>query len=321
MERDKNIDNLRGLAMLAMITIHVTVLYWNDKTAHFLWDSLQWAVPVFLFCSAYLFFSRPFDFTFSSIKKYFVKRMARLFIPYYVFLGVYTIFTYFFDKQKFNLSYFVGNFFAYKSLDLNWLVLIFFELIFIFPLIALFKRKSKFVYYLFCLASLASSIYFIFVRPQQYRFIMWLPWSLIIFFTVYFIENQKKIKKLFFTGLLFMIIFAACYLLEIKLGHPLNHFSNKYPPNLYHLSYGIFSIIILYFLSFSNLLKPVQSILNFFSINSYEIFFIHNLVIFLFNWLHIKYGNWLVFFTIVIGLSVVLQIMLNKIRRYYFVKK
>ena len=321
MERNKNIDNLRGLAMLAMITIHVTVLYWNDKTAHFLWDSLQWAVPVFLFCSAYLFFSRPFDFNLSSIKKYFVKRMARLFIPYYVFLGVYTMLTYFFDKQKFNLSYFVGNFFVYKSLDLNWLVLIFFELIFVFPLIALFKRKSKFVYYLFCLASLASSIYFIFVRPQQYRFIMWLPWSLIIFFTVYFIENQKKIKKLFFTGLLFLIIFAVCYLIEIKLGHPLNHFSNKYPPNLFHLSYGFFSIIILYFLSFSNLLKPFQIILDFFSINSYEIFFIHNLVIFLFNWLHIRYGNWLVFFTIVIGISVVLQIMLNKIRSYYFVNK
>jgi len=322
MQRDHNVDNLRGLAMIAMITIHATVLYWNDKVAHFFWDSLQWAVPVFLFCSAYLFFSRQFDFSFLSIKKYFVKRLTRLFIPYYVFLGVYTLLTYFFDRQKFNLSYFIGNFFVYKSLDLNWLVLIFFELMFVFPLVAFFKKKNKLIYYLFGLASLASSVYFLFFRPGQFKTIMWLPWSLIIYFTIYFIENQKKTKKMFLTALLSLIIFAACYFIEVKLGHPLTHFSNKYPPNLYHLSYGVFSIIILYLMSSLNLFKPIQKILNFFSINSYEIFFIHNLVIYLFVWMNIRFHNWMIFLMVIGGLTVILQILLNKIKKTtrYFLK-
>ena len=320
MSRDHNVDNLRGLAMIAMITIHATVLYWNDKVAHFFWDSLQWAVPVFLFCSAYLFFSRPFDFSFLSIKKYFVKRLTRLFIPYYVFLGVYTLLTYFFDRQKFNPSYFIGNLFVYKSLDLNWLVLIFFELMFVFPLVAFFKKKNILIYYLFGLTSLASSVYFLFFRPGQFKTIMWLSWSLIIYFTIYFIENQKKTKKMLLTALLSLIIFAACYFIEVKLGHPLTHFSNKYPPNLYHLSYGTFSIIILYFLSSSGLLKPVQKILDFFSIYSYEIFFIHILLLYLFGWMNVKFSNWWTLFIVITTSTVFIQLLINKGRKLYIKK-
>jgi len=56
MDRDKMIDNLRGMAMLAMIVIHSISYFFSDKLSFLIWDYSQWAVPVFFFCSFYLFF-------------------------------------------------------------------------------------------------------------------------------------------------------------------------------------------------------------------------------------------------------------------------
>ncbi len=55
MKRDETIDTLRGMAMLAMIMLHAASYYFGSKTTFLIWDNLQWAVPVFLFCSMALF--------------------------------------------------------------------------------------------------------------------------------------------------------------------------------------------------------------------------------------------------------------------------
>lgn len=314
MQRDKTIDNLRGLAMLAMIIIHATAYFLRDKITLFIWDSLQWAVPVFLFCSFYLYYNKVKTFDKENILPYFKKRFSRLLIPYYVFLLVYFLLVYFLDPRKFNLNYFSANVFLYGGLDLNWLPLLFFYLSFLMPLLLLLEKK-KIWFNLWGFLSIVSSIVFIFYSPFKSRTIMWLPWSTFIFFTLFFIRNEKNWKRLFYAALVFGLIFIVTRLIEIKIGHNLTHFGNKYPPTLYHLSYGVVSVIVLYWLSKKNVFTFLgfDKFLNFLSVNSYPIFFTHSLAIFLFIWLKIKFPNWFTLFLGISSVSFLTQIILNKL--------
>lgn len=312
MERNKNIDNLRGLAMLAMIVIHATSYFLRDKTAFYIWDLSEWSVVTFLFCSAFLFFNKKFSLDIKSTVNYFKKRIFRLYPTYFFFLLFYFPLAFHFEKQKMNPSYILQNIFFIGGLDLNWLVLIFFEFMIVFPIVYFFKTKNKFLYYAYLGLSFASSIYYLFVRDWNYRFIMWLPWSLVVYFTIYFIDNIKKYKKLVSLFILSTLAFVATWLLLSKLGHNLGQYENKYPPNLYHLTYGIFSTMILYWLSVKNVFGFLKfdRFLNFLSVNSYPLFFIHNLVIFVLTWERIQFTNWIQFFLAISAISFLAQIIL-----------
>ena len=115
------------------------------------------------------------------------------------------------------------------------------------------------------------------------------------------------------------LFFLLYYLLPIfvlkPLGHTLYMYNNKYPPNLYHLAYGVFCVNILYMLSqwrfFSNYV--IQTIIHFFSVYSYTIFFIHILVIYVVTKFFHFHFNWVTFFFAVTVITVAVQLLFNKI--------
>lgn len=307
--------------MILMIIIHATAYFLKDKTASFLWDTSQFVVPVFIFCSVYLFFKKNVLVDRKNIFSYLKKRISRLFVPYYIFLVLFFLSMIFVGHKIPSLSYVSKNIFLYGGLDLNWLPLLFIYVTLLNPLISCLKNK-KVLFYLFFAISLISSVFFIFTKAN-YRAVMWLPWSLLIFFTIYFVNNEKNNKKIFYVFLISLITYGLTYYLESRIGHTLNHYTNKYPPTIYQISYGIFWTIFLYRLSELNLFKvlKLESIFNFFSNYSYEIFFIHNLILYLFGWMNIRFSSWIIF-TIAIGVPTVLgQILLNKIRSHYFIKR
>lgn len=312
MERDKSIDNLRGLAMFAMMVIHAISYFFSDKLSFYIWDYSQWAVPVFFFCSFYLYFKNPKKI---MILPYLKKRFSRLFIPYYFFLLFFYFLLYWFDKKSFfNFGNLLSNIFLYGGLSFNWLVLVFTYFIFLMPFI-LWLEQYKYYFYGFFILSITSSVYFIF-SPMNYRLIMWLPWSVLAFFTIFFIKNEKNWKKLFLAAVSSIIIFFILRAFEIKIGHNLTQFENKYPPTLYHLSYGIFSIIIIFWLSKKNLFSyfNFDKLLNFLSINSYSLYFIHILIMYSLSWINLKTNHWFTFFLIIISVSSTIQIFLNWIK-------
>jgi len=313
MKRDKTIDTLRGLAMLAMIVIHASSYYLKDKIAFLIWDNLQWVVPVFLFCSLYLFYERTKQFVGFDWLAYFKKRLTRLLIPYYYFLLVYFPLLFFFERKKFNFNYFLANVFLYKGVDLNWLVLLFIYLMILMPIVLLIK-KNKILFYGLFILSFLSSIYFIF-KPLNYRAVMWLPWTFYIYFTTFFLKNKTKTKILLLIGLLSLIIFAVLRIVENNVGHNLTQYGNKYPPTLYHLSFGIFWIIVLYWLSQKNIFSfmKLDKFLHFLSVNSYTLFFIHLGVILMIGWLHFLPSIWPLFFLEIMGVSLIIQVGLNKL--------
>jgi peptidoglycan/LPS O-acetylase OafA/YrhL len=316
MNRDKNIDNLRGLAMFSMVVIHATAYFLKDSIAYFIWDFNQFSVPVFIFCSSYLFYSRLFKGDKKSLVSYFKKRFSRLFIPYWIFLLFYFPVAYFLGGKKINPGTVSSNIFLTGGLDLNWLVLLFLYLAFLYPIIYYLKNKKIWFYFLAGL-SFISSIFFIFFKTN-YRLIMWLPWSLVIFFSLFFIKNEKNQKKLFIVGSFSLLVFFIVRLIEVKIHHPLNHYDNKYPPTLYQLSYGVFWTVILYLFSVKKVFRFLyfDRLLHFLSINSYEIFFIHNLVIFVLVWIKTRFNHWSVFFLTILLLSIIIQLIINRLKIY-----
>lgn len=312
MSRDNIIDNLRGLAMFSMMMIHACSYYLKDRTTSLIWDSLQWAVPVFMFCSFYVFYSKTTKFNKTDWLPYLKKRLSRLLIPYYYYLFFLFFLFFIFGRKEFNLDYFLSGFFIYKGIQFNWLVLLFIYLSFLMPLILLIK-KNKYLYYGFFILSVVSSIYFIF-RPFDYRLIMWLPWSAYAYFAIFFIENKSKPGFKFFVGLFSLILFLVLRVLEVNIGHNLTHFANKYPPTLYHLSFGLFWIMILYWLAEKHFFDFLNfnKLLSFLSTNSYSLFFIHIIIIYLVLWTNSLPSSWIIFFFEIILGSILIQNLLNR---------
>lgn len=281
-----------------MMVIHACSYFLKSKGVFLIWNYLQWAVPVFLFCSFYL--------SLKSDKKIdFGKRLKRLFIPYWIFLFIYFILLFIFEKKNFSFQYLTANIFLYKGLDFNWLVLLFFYFTFLIPFFK-WLAKSKVFFYTFFGVALSSSIFFIFSKPIPYRFIMWLPWSTYLYFTYFMIINEKNRLKTNLLVIVSFTVFLGLFFLEKNLGRNTSQFANKYPPTLLHLSFGMFSTIITYRMSKAGLfdLKWLRRILDFFSINSYSLYFIHILVMFVFGWTGIVWKlNWFSFFILIAGLS------------------
>ena len=317
MNRDKTIDNLRGLAMFAMIVIHAASYYLRNKTTLLIWDNLQWAVPVFFFSSFYLFFLKTKEIKKEYLIPFFKKRLTRLLLPYYVFLAAYFFLAFFFDKNHFNSNFFLANFFLYGG-SFNWLVLVFVYFTFLMPVIWYLKRH-KIIYWGIFALSVASSFYFIFAKPIPFRVILWLPWLSYMFFTTFFIENANKTKKLFLTAILSLVLFFILRQVEINIGHNLTHYENKYPPTLYHLSFGVFWVIILHWLSEKNVFAVFKfdRLLYFLSINSYPLYFIHILVIYMIRWLHLSPPYWPIFFVEIFGLSCLIRILYLRLGRAF----
>lgn len=320
MERDKSIDNLRGIAMVAMMVIHSISYFFKTKISFYIWDYSQWAVPVFIFCSFYVYFKNPKKLEKISIIVFLRKRFMKLLIPYYIFLIVFYGLFYIFDKKYFfNFNQLIANIFLYGGLSFNWLVLLFSYFTLLIPII-FWMKKYKYLFYSYFFISFFSSILFIFYK-LNYRLIMWLPWSVLIFFTIFFIKNEGNFKRLLLTAFGSIILFFVLRLIEIKIGHNLTQFGNKYPPTLYHLSYGIFSIVAIFWLSKNNIFSYLNfdKLLNFMSLNSYSLFFIHILVMYYFNWLNLKTDNWFSFFILIIVTSSVIQVILNRVKHLFLI--
>jgi len=316
-KRLPELDDIRGLSIIVMILIHTNAYFlsnwWSTNTR----ELSQFAVVAFLFCSSYLSIQRPFPQSISEFLPYVIKRLKRLALPFIVFFTVYIVLMKFGIGKSFSFKYIVNSYLLIGGIDFNWLVLLFIQLMVIAPLLHFLFVKKKMLLYLYTVGAFLASVIFLKYTPLPYfRTIMWFPWSLVVIYTFYFDSLWKNRKVFFFTTLIFgFLFFATQQWILIPLKHSVSHYANKYPPNLYHLSYSLFALNILYYLSQIKIFSHpfVQNIIHFFSINSYELFFIHILVIEV-VWKWMRPHDWVAFFLIVTGISVVVQLGMNMVR-------
>ncbi len=313
------IDFLRAFGILAIIVIHTNAYYLESPLAKFIWNYSQFAVQTFVFCSAYIFFQKEAfkkEFAFFS---YFKKRLKRLVLPYYYYLIFFIPLVSLLNPKRVGIDYIVRQVtLTTTNLDLNWFIVLFLYFALLMPFISYLYKNKKLLFYLFCLLSLGSSLFFISNQlPINYKLTMWLPWSLIIIFALYFARFEQKkmfvIWSLFVSCILFLVL---RYWLIIG-SHSLAFFDNKYPPNFYFLIYGIFLTILLFYLAKLRIFNMHYSrkVVHFLSIHSYSIFFIHFLLIFFLDYLFdLKIFTWWQFFTIILISTIIIQLGLIKVK-------
>ncbi len=313
-ERFGAIDFLRGIAILVMIVLHTQSYFLSNKVIHTFWSYGNFVVQIFIFVSAYIFFkktavSKPI-FTLS----YFKDRLLRLMVPYYIFLGVYFGLIYVFEHDKITLPFIRDNILLTGGLDLNWLVVLFVYLTFLLPFVAYVESKSRPLVHGIFLISIASSVVLFFYKPPfHYKLTMWLPWLTIVGTAYYFnlFEKFKKIIPAVSIGAL--LIFAGTLFYLSNAHRSLVLFDNKYPPNIYFLSYGIMwiGIMMLAYRLFEKIPLVTKGI-NFFSVYSYTLFFIHYIAMYvIIKTVPYKEFGWFPFFIGVIAISVAGQYGLN----------
>ena len=312
--RNNIIDDLRGIAILVMILIHTNAYFLHVKLAYLTLEISQFAVPVFIFCSAYLSFRKKMDLDRQSLVSYVKKRFVRLLQPYYLFLVVHFIFTFIAEPRKMTTAYVTNNIFLTGGLDFNWLVLLFIQFTFLIPFLTWLRDKNKRFFYLYTAISAISTLVFLKYTPlPYYRAIMWLPWSLLIIFTMEYVEAEANGAWQTTTATLAIILYGLTRFFQTEIGHSLYHYNNKYPPNMYHLSYGIVCILVLAFLSRKNVFawQPLRWLIRFLSVYSYSIYFFHILVIFTVTvFLKMKF-TWISFFLTVTAATLLMQMMAN----------
>lgn len=320
-QRLEFVDMLRGLAMVVMVLLHTNAYFLNNPVSLFTWDWGQFAVPVFIFCSSYIFFKKQYSF--SSLSEFFhyaKKRIVRLLIPYYIFVVVYGGLVYLQNSARLTLKYTLQNIMLVGGIDINWLVLLFVCFIFIMPFVQWSIEKNKKIFYMYFLFCLVLSVITIFNFPlltSNYRLTMWLPWSLLIIANYFIVKYEKNFKILFGVFSISTIIFVALYFFQKYLGHSTIQYYNKYPPNLYHIAFGITSTIPVFLVAKRGLFSssPLRQLLSFLSKHSYSLYFVHYCVIFvLFVFTKIKF-NWITFFITVLFISIIIQLVINKIRQ------
>ncbi len=313
------IDDIRGISIIVMILIHTNVYFLQYPLSYATLEISQFAVVAFIFCSAYLFFQKKQEYSWKTFFLHLWKRVKRLIVPYYFFFAVYYLFLLLKEPHKLTSSYVLQNIFVVGGLDFNWLVLLFIQMAILMPFIAYLAEKRKKLLAVYFAVAVVSSLLFLKYTPlSYYRSIMWLPWSLVLIYTYYFDKMWNNKKIFFWMTFLFAGLFVGTQQLILPIfHHSLYMYDNKYPPNLYHLAYGFLSINILFFLSkrgvFSH--KIIRSVIHFFSLYSYQIFFIHILVIYAVTvFFHIRF-TWVTFFLSVTAISALIQLLFNGIKR------
>ena len=317
-KRLREIDDIRGIAIIVMILIHTNAYYPSVRAAYLTLEISQFAVVAFIFCSAYLFFRKE---PFVSLRHFFshlFKRVRRLLVPYWLFFAAYTLLVFLKTPGAIAPSYFIKNLTVTGGVEFNWLVLLFIELTVLMPLIYILYRKHVPLYIVYIVVAALSSVLFLFYTPLSwFRSIMWLPWSLAVAYAIHMDSIKNNVRIFVIVTVLFFVLYVASgYLVLNPLHHPLRMYGNKYPPNMYHLAYSFFAVNILYFLAHKGVFRPFEKVIHFYSVNSYPIFFIHVLVIYFLTAFVRMQVNWMVFFLVTIGMTTVIQILLNKVTAF-----
>ncbi len=308
MQRNQLIDSLRGFSIIVMIFTHTAAFFPSDKFVATLWNWSNFAVPIFIFCSVYLFLKkssdRPIHF-FSYIKK----RFIRLLVPYYIFLPFFLL-VLFLTSYDITFKYLWQSILVIGGVDINWLVLLFLCITVILPFFVWSQKKSPVLFWTFFLVSLCSSLFLLFTKVAvPYKFVMWIPWSLMLYFTWFYTKFEHNKKILFGFFVISCGVFGLSFWLLNNMHQSTVFIHNKYPPNIFYLSYGVAVLLGLTFVAkylFSQ--KAVLQIINFFSKYSYSIYFLHYLILTLIAAFIGELGlNWFSLFLLVFFSTVILQ--------------
>lgn len=286
--RELEIDILRAVSMLIMMTMHVNAYFLSNRLTYIFWSYSQWVVPAFILCSFAVG-----NYQVSSIAdylRYVLKRMKRIYLPYVVWLGFYWLTVYILTKDIPTLKNIISNLLVTGGVSSNWLILLFVYLTLAGPLMVYGVHKNQKVGALiFGIGAPASLIFWVQmgVWNSHFRWAMVLPWIAITISQIYIlnlIRLGKKKTVFAIIGMAFIIFWWMHFQFIAPNKMKIDLYSHKYPPNIYFFIYCLWTTPAAYLISkwslkYLQMSKYVMSAVSYVSRNSYQIFFIHFIVI------------------------------------------
>lgn len=307
------IDLLRGLAIFFMIFLHTSVYYLNNKNINTLFNLADFVNVVFIFCSCYVYLEKNTKkvkmFNWFSLNK----RLLRLITPYYIFLVFYFSLIFLTERASFTFINIIKHITMWNGIYISWLVILFIIFSFLNPIIFFLKEKNKTLFYLFFLLSLLSSIVLLFIKAEDFAYILWVPYLLTIYYSIWIRHSIKSKIKLFATFVILSVMFIILFVERNQQNlSPL--LINKYPPNIYYLLYSFIVVDIFFLLNKFNLIKEnwINTFFIYLGKHSYDLFFVHILIIYILNKsaFFIR-TNWITSFIIVLLLSSAVQLIMR----------
>ncbi len=303
--------------MGAVISLHALANYLNNSTVLKLWDAQQFAVQIVVFCSAYLFFSRPPELTFKTFGAYFIKRFWRLYQPFLIYAIVFFATVLLLRPATFQWKTVFKALTLVGGIDISWLVLLFVQFIPTFVLIEFLFKKHRFWFYGYVFVTIYTAIFFFFLPfPYHWRWIMWLTWSFMGLYAMYFKHYENDENPRTVSYMLFATIFVVLICVNVLLREDLYIYPHKYPPDILILAYGIMWIGIFDFLYQHRVFEYLQLVrpLEFLSKNSYSLFFIHYWIIYVMNTAFSAHRvlPWWAYWIVLFAVTIPVQIGVNK---------
>ncbi|MBI3984734.1 MAG: acyltransferase [Candidatus Levybacteria bacterium] len=337
MERKRfdEVDILRAFGIIAVILIHILTRSLTNPFNIFLWNNLQFFVISFVFASGFVLAS-IYENAFTSISNTFTwykKRLIRLLVPFYIYLGVHlgpwTLFPNLFAGLGLSrdLSYIAKSALLIGGTNYNFLVILFVELTLLFPIFINFFKNKWFMTGYLLLSGFITLFFTFYGSPYSlYRFTMLAPWSLVLIFSIFISLKGKHDengfmtnKRYFIFGLIFFLLYLGFYFLNMKFGKSLNFYDHKYPPDFYYLFFGLsltcFSLLIGKLRFWQN--AVLKQMYLYISKNSYAIFFIHFIILDLVLVLakqNVILQNPVLQFVVIFFPSIFIVFVLNKIK-------
>ena len=218
------LDQLRALAIIGVIGIHVAPYFLNSITgASFLFIS-EFAIPIFLMLSGILLLNKEY-----SLREFFKKRYPRIIIPFLFWGCIYIIFAILFQNKLVHffsletaLPFIVKMFLGIKGyLPHFWYVWLILSVYLFFPIINKWIKNSTFseIKY-FLLIWIITSIFTTFNLPYYYIDLRYFAGPIGFVILGYYLanNNNKILGNIFLWPILFIIstlVRIVCYDLSI----------------------------------------------------------------------------------------------------------
>ena len=300
--RSHHIDVLRAIATVMIVVTHVLQYHLHNFLTTFVWNYIHFAVVLFVFCSVSVLLPsvERMEMNASSLFAWCKKRFWRLIKPFYVYIAAHALLILLLPSifngngLKLTPTFLLDSITLSGGINFNWLVLLFIEIALVFPLIYKVSQKKNWSIG-WGIASFCFIVATLFMPELRsiYRPIMIIGWSLIVLLSILVVQSKIKAFHVFlgaFAVFSLLLLVPDSFLAGANLSSRL--IDHKYPPDVYYLSYATMMSMAVFFLGkakfwdYSWLKEPISYI----SRHSYEIFFIHYIV--LDASLRLQWGVW-----------------------------
>jgi hypothetical protein len=290
--RDIAVDYLRSISILVMMVLHINPYFPRLPFTSWFVNYGQWVVPAFILCSLAVGSTKDVV-NLRTYLSYLWRRLKRLLIPYYMWLITYLALFVVLGHKHLTLQSILPNIFFIGGIDFNWLILLFIYITVALPFLEILVDKSERWSLVFITVCATVSIFFVWDRSylwSNYRFYMLIPWWGVttgLLLLLKWMRKRDYTKIITFSTIHLIIFFLTLFYFYIhKIS--LNSFNHKYPPDMYYFSYCLWTTPLAY-LSVRGLTSLVSSksflsrFLQYVSMNSYTIFFVHLIVLYIFD--------------------------------------